>query len=330
MDKNLTEIIAGTTGQNNLINGKMSFDCSNTTQECEPNACISTFKFEAGKKHLLRLINAGSQGQQKFSIDGHDLTVVAHDFVPLEPYTVNMISLGVGQRYDVVVHANKKKDSSHFMRSSIQTNCTPSTQPHALAAIYYPKADRKVLPILNPQPDTLPNCSNANYPLALTKPIFKKTPDLTPGIVHNIEISFGPNATGYLLWMMNKSSFRANFNNPILLLANKGNLTYPTNWNVYNSGEAKSIRVVLINNSRLPHPMHIHGEISILDRIPKRCADFRRSQFLRAGQWSRPGLGWCHYESREPFAARHPCCAAFRPLCVCKFPRLSPPRRPAF
>ena len=74
---------------NNLINGR-NFDCSgkegNDTTPCDTNTGVSKFKFTAGKKHRLRLINAGGDGQQKFSIDGHKMTIIAQDFVPIKPY----------------------------------------------------------------------------------------------------------------------------------------------------------------------------------------------------------------------------------------------------
>jgi hypothetical protein len=72
---------------NNLINGKMNFDCSTVAAgdktPCTNNAGISKFKFTTGKTHRLRLINAGSEGIQRFSIDGHQMTVIANDFVPI-------------------------------------------------------------------------------------------------------------------------------------------------------------------------------------------------------------------------------------------------------
>lgn len=77
----------GPSSDNNLINGKMNFDCSTVaagdTNPCNSNAGISKFVLTAGKTHLLRLINAGSEGLQRFSIDGHELTVVSNDFVPV-------------------------------------------------------------------------------------------------------------------------------------------------------------------------------------------------------------------------------------------------------
>jgi FtsP/CotA-like multicopper oxidase with cupredoxin domain len=72
---------------NNLINGKMVFDCSKEAgvndTSCNSNAGISKFRFITGKTHRLRLLNTGAEGLQRFSIDGHDLTVIANDFVPI-------------------------------------------------------------------------------------------------------------------------------------------------------------------------------------------------------------------------------------------------------
>lgn len=60
-----------------------------------PNAGMSKFRFKKGKVHRLRLINAGAEGLQRFSIDGHLLTVIANDFVPVQPYTTKVVTLGV-------------------------------------------------------------------------------------------------------------------------------------------------------------------------------------------------------------------------------------------
>jgi FtsP/CotA-like multicopper oxidase with cupredoxin domain len=70
---------------------------------CTPNAGISKFTVKAGKKYLLRLINTSAEGMQKFTLDGHNFTVIANDFVPINPYTTDVITLGVGQRSDVIV-----------------------------------------------------------------------------------------------------------------------------------------------------------------------------------------------------------------------------------
>ena len=75
---------------NNLINGRNPYDCSKRapgdTTPCVNNTPHSIFKLTAGKKHRLRLINAGAESVTKFSLDGHNMTVIANDFVPIQPY----------------------------------------------------------------------------------------------------------------------------------------------------------------------------------------------------------------------------------------------------
>jgi len=59
------------------------------------NAPLAQFKFQKGKAHRLRLVNTGAAGQQFFSIDEHEMTIIANDYVPIEPYTTQVVFLGV-------------------------------------------------------------------------------------------------------------------------------------------------------------------------------------------------------------------------------------------
>ena len=84
---------------NNLINGKMNYDCTlvKDGQSCTPNAGISKFKFTTGKIHRLRLINPSAEAIQRFTIDNHTMTIIANDFVPVKPYQTNVVTLGVSR-----------------------------------------------------------------------------------------------------------------------------------------------------------------------------------------------------------------------------------------
>ena len=86
-------------------------------------------------------------------------------------------------------------------------------------------------------------------------------PPAEPEYIQEINIEVKNNETGHKLLYMNDISFRANYNNPILLLANAGNTSYPDDpqWNVYNFGKNSSVRIVLINTTPLFHPIHMHG-----------------------------------------------------------------------
>jgi FtsP/CotA-like multicopper oxidase with cupredoxin domain len=244
---------------NNLINGKMDFNCSLVTNgnKCTNNAGLANFRFSPGKVHRLRLINAGAEGIQKFSIDGHTLTVIANDFVPIKPYNTTIVTLGIGQRTDVLVTGVGNATSAFWMRSSI-TSCSLASQPNALAVVYYKHGDLQTKPNTTAWPDTTDPCANDD--LSLTEPSFPIAPS-TPTTTQDIDINFLINSTGHFLWTMNGESFRGDYNSPVLLLASMGNTSYPDSpeWNVYNFGSNSSIRVVVNNQTPLTHPMHLHG-----------------------------------------------------------------------
>lgn len=159
---------------NNHINGKPSYQylCSNTSTGTQTAGCtldethqhLSSFHFEAGKAHRLRLINAGAAAFQYFSIDGHNLEVIANDFVPLLPYNTSVASLGIGQRTDVIVHATGDPSSAYWMRASVGTNCSRGAVNETKAIVYYDEADASTEPLSLPHfvPDQTAMCRNVS------------------------------------------------------------------------------------------------------------------------------------------------------------------------
>lgn len=79
----------------------MTFNCSNVNdkQRCANDAPLAQFRFQKGKAYRLRLINAGAAGQQIFSIDEHEMTIIANDYVPIKPYTTKTVFLGVSNLF---------------------------------------------------------------------------------------------------------------------------------------------------------------------------------------------------------------------------------------
>ncbi|TVY44616.1 oxidoreductase [Lachnellula subtilissima] len=251
---------------NNLINGKNAIlsNCSTSSNatSCVDYSKMETFQFQPNKVHRLRLINAGADGIQRFAIDGHKMTIIANDFVPVVPYESDIISLGVGQRTDILVNASAGPGSSWWMRSNLtMPPCGIGNQPYALAAIYYTEADKSTAPTSTPDPSTYNSTFCQNNPLSSSIPLFSTTPPSSPAVTQQIEVLLGQNSSGNSLFFMNGESFRGNYNNPVMLLAAAGNTSYPDDpeWNVYNFGSNSSVRIVLINNTTLTHPIHMHG-----------------------------------------------------------------------
>ncbi|KAK4156765.1 multicopper oxidase-domain-containing protein [Chaetomidium leptoderma] len=246
---------------NNLINGKMHFDCSTVSPRektpCAKNAGISKFRFQTGKTHRLRLINSGGDGVQRFSIDEHTLTVIAEDFVPVKPYKTSVVTLGVGQRADVLVKADVGKPNSAFWMRSNLTSCSPARQPNAVAAVYYDRADTSATPSSRawnvPDPG---NCANDD--LSITEPLYP-IPLPKPSFTQAMDIELYKNASDVTLWKFNGVSMRTDYNHPVMLLANEGNFSYPAEWNVVNYHSNTSIRIIVNNRGPVAHPMHLHG-----------------------------------------------------------------------
>lgn len=105
---------------NGLING------TNTWQDQGKRWEVA---FQPGKKYLMRIVNVSVDHHFKFSIDGHTLTVIAADFVPIKPYTTQILNVGIGKLSFVRLtmfgsHAN---DSLHSatLRCDCECRCTP-------------------------------------------------------------------------------------------------------------------------------------------------------------------------------------------------------------
>lgn len=168
------------------------------------------------------------------------------------------MTLGIGQRSDVLVTATAgTAQSAWWMRSNISTACTDANQPNALAAVYYDEADTTKAPTSVawnvPDPGTC-----ANDDLSLSVPYYSIAA-ATPSTTKTMVVDYIINGTGSFLWTLDGISARVNYNNPVLLLAQQGNLTYPDEWNVKNFGTNTTVRVVVNNPSPASHPMHLHG-----------------------------------------------------------------------
>ncbi|CAH0406363.1 unnamed protein product [Chilo suppressalis] len=120
-----------------LINGK-----GKTTESAD--APLSKFKVEYGKRYRFRLAYGGGSKScsVKFSIDQHDIKLVALDGHRIEPEIVKSIELGRGERADFVLDA-KKAPGTYTMRVIADKACQGDLV--GVAELVYDKVDSKVL-----------------------------------------------------------------------------------------------------------------------------------------------------------------------------------------
>jgi FtsP/CotA-like multicopper oxidase with cupredoxin domain len=252
--------------QSNLVNGRANYPCQNTTKACTPNAGLSKFKFESGKKYRMRLINPSSEALQKISIDGHKFKVIAQDFVPLVPYETDLITLSVGQRTDVIVEATGDSKSSFWFRSTLQANgksCSlvDGINSNATAVIYYEDASPNAIPKSTSTitADRILNCEND--PAANSVPLFPLTSEPVGELfTQTFNIDLFNNGT-HNLWAINNITARVDYEVSQLYEASQGTLKPQPQWNLYTLPQsAGTARLILYNSFPFAgHPMHLHG-----------------------------------------------------------------------
>jgi FtsP/CotA-like multicopper oxidase with cupredoxin domain len=76
---------------------------------------LAALDVKKGETVRLRLINGSSTYAFRFQIDGHPLTVVAADGMPVRPVTVDDLVLGIGERFDVLLKA--EQDGACWIRA---------------------------------------------------------------------------------------------------------------------------------------------------------------------------------------------------------------------
>ena len=70
-------------------------------------------------------------------IDNHTMTVIASDLVAIEPYEATVISIGMGQRYDIVVTADQTDATDFWMRAIPQSACSENDNEDDIRGIIY-------------------------------------------------------------------------------------------------------------------------------------------------------------------------------------------------
>lgn len=168
----------------------------------------------------------------------------------------------IGQRTDVIVQATESAESNYWMRSNISTICNLPHQPQALAEVYYNDADTNKRPTSQPWPYTDNDRCN-NDDLSLTTPYYTIKPDLNPAKTFTLFIDDVVNSTGHLEWQLNAQVFWGDYNDPLLLHAQEKSQTYEPEWNFLQPGNARTVRLIVNNNSTISHVSTNYSSTSI-------------------------------------------------------------------
>lgn len=250
--------------QNGLINGMNPYPgCTASNAKCISGAQRFEVAFEPGKRYLFRVIGALMNGYQKFAVDGHTMTVVASDLVPIVPYETDNIIVGGGQRYDVIIEADQTPGENYWLRAPYQTACNQNSNENAnniLGIVRYRGANSTTDPTTTISPNVDDSCGDEPYA------------SLTPWVQHDV----APNADEEYIqmgwyyevdlvyhWTLHGSNLLIDWSSPSLLaLANDNSSLAATENILVSSAPSGSFLYLIVQDLTLVnayHPMHLHG-----------------------------------------------------------------------
>jgi FtsP/CotA-like multicopper oxidase with cupredoxin domain len=225
------------TADNGLINGKM----------VNPNGTAGAYTkvtMQRGKTYRLRLINTSMDNHFKVSLDAHNLTVIAADFVPIVPYNTSWLFIGIGERYDVIITASQPI-SNYWFRAEVQQGCGSNANNGNIKAIFHYQGAAT----------TNPNSTATSY----TQSCLDET-DLVPYVAKDVpedqfvypeaeELTIGgPSIVdGLFIWNVNGSGIDVNWEMPTLQYVYEGNTSYPSDLNLYQLPKANAVGHALIS-----------------------------------------------------------------------------------
>ncbi|RMZ78737.1 hypothetical protein DV737_g3767, partial [Chaetothyriales sp. CBS 132003] len=254
---------------NTLINGTNSYDCS--LAAADPN-CVGggekfSLVFEPGKKYRMRLINVAADSQFQFSIDGHKLSVIASDLVPIQPYEADSIVINAAQRYDIIVEANAQP-RDYWLRGGWVSACfgvandTPSQMTGIVRYDAASSEQPRTTSIIEP-PTT---CSDEPYESLV--PYLSLNVDSIADTTVEILNERLTHASVFQ-WTLNSSSLVLNWTEPTLNQILGGTSTFPEAYNVVHAnrntpGDDEWAVLVIDNEAgglygNIAHPVHLHG-----------------------------------------------------------------------
>lgn len=215
-------LAAATTGpptsDNGLING------TNTWTQTDGTVVGSRFEtnFVAGTRYRIRLVNGAADTHFRFTIDNHTLEVIASDFVPIVPYTTTDVSIGMGQRYDIIVTATETT-GNFWLRGIPQESCSDNNNVNNILGIVRYDSASTADPTSTAYSTLVDSCddesaSNLAPFLAIDVGTVAATDD------EEATLAFGTS----ILWTMNAVSFVSEWNYPTVEAVADGNDTWST------------------------------------------------------------------------------------------------------
>lgn len=183
--------------------------------------------FKSGTKYRIRLVNVAIDGHFQFSIDGHTLTVIATDLVPIVPYETDSVLVSIGQRVDVIVEANAAA-GDYWLRGGWVAACGTINRADDITGIVRYDASSTADPTSVSTVTESSSCGD--------EPVESIVPHVAIDVgtittEADEVLSFAATATAFT-WTINSSSLYLDWAAPTLQKVLAGDSVFPTEYNV--------------------------------------------------------------------------------------------------
>ena len=209
-----------------------------------PPESPAVFRVKSGERVRLRLINPSGTTIYRFAIGGHSIAVTHADGRPVEPFRVDGLHIAPGERYDVLMEA---RSPGAWPIVAAPDNALPP----ARAILRYADSN-ELSPGENAVPEKLFNgrMLQVSDLRGLDLPEQRK-----PNRTFNLALSGGIRNPASMLgenWLINGQAYP---NCPPLEIH-----------------EGEAVRIRLVNQTSMPHPMHLHGHFFRVGNVLKDTA----------------------------------------------------------
>jgi FtsP/CotA-like multicopper oxidase with cupredoxin domain len=230
---------------NGLINGTNVYDDGGSRFETT---------FSAGSTYRIRLVNGAIDTHFKFMIDSHNLTVIAMDLVPIVPYSTQVLSIGMGQRYDIVVDASESS-GDFWIRAIPQTACSDNDSADNIKGILRYDSTSTDDPTTSAYSYT-DSCDDEDMS-GLVPYLALDASDETEE--DDFAVTVGKSGNVFK-WYMAATTFVAEWADPTLLQIYDNSTNFTTSSHVIELDTADEWVYFIIETSQaIPHPIHLHG-----------------------------------------------------------------------
>lgn len=262
----LTNGGAGPVASNILLNGTNKATSGNAGQNLK-------VKLTTGKRHLLRVVNTSVNGAFRLSLDGHNITLVTSDFVPIQPLTVESVMINIGQRYEMIIEANQTP-SNYWFRAEIEGfGCYSSNDGTGMGIFTYSGVKEATPTTQKTYTNGAQFLGDCHEPSPLV-PWVQNTVGSQQEFIsqaENLNVSLllphvGTNQQNIVVWGINDKQIDVNWGKPILSYVMENNNSFPATENVIelaNEGEWMFWIIQQVADdgvaAPIPHPIHLHG-----------------------------------------------------------------------